>query len=135
MTAAIHETYLENQVLSSSPLELVGLMLGAASRNISRGAAALQRHDAVGHAVAIGKASKIICELSLALDHEKGKGVSQNLWRLYDYLMAIFTDNCASKDMEKLQIAANLTAFLADTFLQAGRSMQRGEIGLVDQHL
>lgn len=135
MTASIHETYLENQILSSAPLELIGLMLGTASRNISKGAAALQSQDAIGHALAIGKASRIICELSLALDHENGKGISQNLWRLYDYLLAIFNDNSARKDPEKLEIAANLTAFLGDTFLQACKSMQQGGIGLIDQHI
>lgn len=126
MNPAVHSLYQENQILSATPLELIGLMLGKASRDITKGSEALAGEDAIGHAQAIGKASRIICELRLSLDHENGKEISRNLWRVYDYVSSVLTDPKSCKDQRKLQQAAAMTGSLAETFMQANTSLQTG---------
>lgn len=80
------DAYLESQILSADPLELVKLLYrkaGEATRNaavhLAAGRIAERSHQ-------ICRAHAILSELTVALDHTRGGTLSGNLAGLYDYM-------------------------------------------------
>jgi len=80
------DAYLESQVLTSEPMELVRLLYRAA-RDAARSAGA---HLAAGRIAErsrqISKAHAILSQLSVSLDHARGGALSRSLAELYDYM-------------------------------------------------
>lgn len=78
--------YLESQVLTADPLELVRLLYRAALE-ATRSA---REHLAAGRIAErsrrISKAHAIITQLSVSLDHARGGALSRRLAELYDYM-------------------------------------------------
>jgi len=86
MSVDVRETYLESEVLQADGCRLVGLLYGRALESLTEA----QRHLAGGRieerSRAITRASEILTELALAVDHESGGPMSRNLVEIYDYI-------------------------------------------------
>jgi len=82
----VHDTYLEERVLSADPVELVDLLYQASITAV----ADARRHLAGGRILArarsISKACDILLELTTSLDFERGGEMSVRLARLYGYM-------------------------------------------------
>jgi flagellar protein FliS len=80
------DAYLESQVLTADPMELVRLLYRGA-RDATRSARA---HLAAGRIAErshqVSKAHSILTQLSASLDHLRGGTLSRNLAELYDYM-------------------------------------------------
>jgi len=81
-----HEAYLEGEILQADPVQLVRIMFRIAKESV----AAARRHLKAGaislRAAEISRASSIINELALSLNHEHGADLSRNLVELYSYI-------------------------------------------------
>jgi flagellar protein FliS len=99
MGAHHYQAYLESQVFSASPLQLVHMLyrgaleaVRAARRDLSAGAIASRSQQ-------ITKAWNILAELALSTDRERGGGVARNLVELYTYMQRLLMDaNCRQAD-------------------------------------
>jgi flagellar protein FliS len=65
---------------------------------------------------AISKCSRIIAQLSLSLDHQKGGEISQNLKRLYTYMQRQLSEAHASHKNEKLFEVERLLSTLLEAW-------------------
>jgi flagellar protein FliS len=86
MATTIQDAYLAAEILSADPVKLVIILyraaieaVGAARRNLRAGLIRERSQK-------ISKASAIICELVMSLDHARGGEISRSLARLYDYM-------------------------------------------------
>jgi len=95
MRSNVYRNFLEEEVLSASPVKLVQLLYGSALEAIGAARRYLRQGDIRARSRAITKAMTIITELSLSLDRDAGGSLSKNLAELYGYV-------------EKLLIEANV---------------------------
>jgi flagellar protein FliS len=86
MAHAIHDTYLEAEVLGADPVQLVIILYRAAIRAVG----AARRHLKAGaireRSRQITKACEIVHELMRSLDHHRGGEISHSLAELYAYM-------------------------------------------------
>ena len=112
------EAYLESQVLSADPLELVRLLYRAA-RDATRSASA---HLAAGRIAErshqIVKAHAILSQLSVSLDHTCGGTLSHSLAELYDYLQRRLLEANLRQKAEPLVEVESLLATLLEGWEQ-----------------
>ena len=95
MRSNVYRNFLEEEVLSASPVKLVQLLYGSALEAIGAARRYLRQGDIRARSRAITKAMTIITELSVSLDRDAGGSLSKNLAELYGYV-------------EKLLIEANV---------------------------
>jgi flagellar protein FliS len=86
MSNNAHEAYLESRILSADPVELVKILYQAAIGSVREARRHLENRDIAGRSRAITKAARILTELTVSLDRERGGDVSAGLGRLYDYM-------------------------------------------------
>lgn len=83
------DTYLENQVMTADPMELIRMLYRAAIDS----AREARKHLAAGQiqerSKAINRAVSILGELSGSLDHTIGGDISRNLGDLYAYMIQL----------------------------------------------
>ena len=110
----VFDSYQEAEVLSASPLELVRLLYRGAIEAIAKARQCLAAGDIAGRSQAITKALRIVAELTLSLDHQKGAELSRTLVELYDYVQRLLIDaNCRQVDSplaEAQELMATLQA-------------------------
>src|SRR5688500_16237702 len=80
------DAYLETEVLSASPIQLVEILYRAAIESIGKAIAAIEERDIAERARQISRAQGIVSELATSLDHSSGARLSQDLVELYDYM-------------------------------------------------
>src|ERR1039458_4748220 len=80
------DAYLESQVLTADPLELVRLLYRAAGDATRRAHAHLSAGRIAERSRQISKAHAILTQLSVSLDHARGGALSRSLAELYDYM-------------------------------------------------
>jgi flagellar secretion chaperone FliS len=78
--------YVQTQVRSSSPLELVVMLYDGALRAAAAACDALERRDIPARRAALSKAMAIIGELQSTLDMERGGDIAVELDRLYTWM-------------------------------------------------
>jgi len=80
------EAYLESEILSADPIELVQVLYRAALEAVGNARRYLRQGDIASRSKQITRASIILTELTLAVDRKSGKSLSSNLIELYDYM-------------------------------------------------
>jgi flagellar protein FliS len=80
------QQYLQTQVRSSSPLELVVLLYDGALRSSAVAIEAMERRDIPTRRNAITRTLAIVSELQSTLDMEKGGQIAEDLDRLYTWI-------------------------------------------------
>ena len=86
MTGTPQDAYLESQILSTDPLDLVRSLYRGAIDAVRRARAHLAGGRIAERSHEICRALAILGELLAALDHEKGGDLSRRLAALYDYM-------------------------------------------------
>ncbi|MCH8274076.1 MAG: flagellar export chaperone FliS [Armatimonadetes bacterium] len=79
--------YRKAAVNTASPLQLVLMLYDAALRNCETGKCAIEEGDLEKQNDHLGKAQRIISELTASLDMEQGGEIAQNLFGLYTYCL------------------------------------------------
>jgi flagellar protein FliS len=78
--------YLESQIQTADPLELVRLLYRAAGDATRSASAHLAAGRIAERSRQISKAFAILTQLAATLDHARGGSLSRNLAELYDYM-------------------------------------------------
>ena len=65
------------------------------------------------------KAQRIVTELRVTLDHERGGDIARNLDALYEFCLRTLVDANLAKDSTKLTPASDVLRSLRDTWAQA----------------
>ncbi len=112
------DAYLESQVLTADPLELVRLLYRAAA-DATRDA---RLHLAAGRILErshqVSKVHAILTQLSVTLDHERGGTLSRNLAHLYDYMQRRLLEANQQQKAEPLVEVEGLLATLLEGWEQ-----------------
>jgi flagellar protein FliS len=88
MSPTTHGLYLESEVLSANPLQLIILLYRAAIESIAAARRHLRSGEIWERSRRINKALEVIGELAQSLDHGAGREISRNLAGLYTYMQA-----------------------------------------------
>jgi len=112
--------YLESDVLSADPIGLVRILYEHAILTVQNARQHLAAGEIAGRSKAISKAMAIVSELDASLDHRSGGSLSQELARLYEYLLVRLTAaNLEQKD-EPLAEVESILRTLADAWNAIG---------------
>ena len=113
-----YQTYLENEVLSASPLRLVQMLYAAALDSVSSARRSVRAGDIRARSRAITKAMRIVTELSRCLNREAGGDMSQNLARVYGYVLKLLMESNARQTESPLAEAESLLSTLAEAWAE-----------------
>jgi flagellar secretion chaperone FliS len=108
------DAYLESQILTATPLELVSILYRATGDALRQAASHLAAGDISERSREISRAYAILGELSAALDHAQGGTLSRKLAELYDYMQRRLLEANLHQQPEPLQEVQKLLAILAE---------------------
>ena len=123
------DTYLENQVLTADPMELVRMLYQAAIDSVRDARRHLAAGDIMARSNSISRAQAIVAELNASLDHKAAGEISRNLAALYNYIrQRLMEANFQQKDAP-LADAEGLLATLSDAWKQAAMKTESAAVG------
>ena len=110
--------YLQTQIRSSSPLELVVMLYDGALRESTAASDAMVRRDIPARRAALSKALAIIAELQNTLDMKNGGAVAAELDRLYDWMTSALVQAAVRQDPAPIQDVRRVLETLRDGWQQ-----------------
>ena len=130
LTATAYDNYLESEILSADPVELVALLYRACLESLGAARRCLYDGDIPGRVRSITKASAILAELTCSLDRENGGEIAENLAELYDYLQRLILDANFKQLDTPLAEAEELLTTLYEGWAACGREIaqENGEV-------
>lgn len=96
------DQYLENAVLSASPVKIVAMLYEGAIRFCNRAKAALATGNTAETGRLLSKAHDILTELSAVLDSERGGSMAKDLARIYDFALWRLSEARIKRDATKI---------------------------------
>lgn len=115
--------YLEQQILSSSPLELVALYYQFSIDAVREAREELVKKDIRARVRAIARAQALIVELHRALNVEAGDGkLAKELSRLYHYAMRRLLEASQKEDDAPLNEVLGLLSTLGEAWDETARA-------------
>lgn len=111
--------YLENEILQVDGWRLVELIYRAAIDAIGKAREHLRAGAIQARSRQITRASELVSELALSLDHEAGGGLSRNLAELYDYIQRLLQEANFRQIEPPLVEAQELLRTLLEAWQQA----------------
>jgi flagellar protein FliS len=84
--------YLKNEILETDGWRLVELVYQAAIEAIGKARQHLREGAIQARSRQITRASELVAELALSLDHNAGGSLSRNLAELYDYIQRLLQE-------------------------------------------
>jgi len=118
MRTSGYQTYLENEILSASPIELVQILYTAALDSIGSARRCVRAGDIRARSRAITKGMRIVTELSRSLNREAGGELSRNLANVYGYVLRLLIEGNAKQIEKPLAEAEQLLSTLADAWIR-----------------
>jgi flagellar protein FliS len=120
MWQTAQDTYLEDKILSASPIGLVRLLYQGAMNAVREARRQLEAGRIRERAQAISNACDILAELTLSLDHSRGGELSRRLAAIYDYMLRRLTEANLKQTPGPLDEVFGLLATLADAWNRLG---------------
>ncbi len=122
--AKANDEYLLQRINSSSPEQMCALLLEGAQRFVGQAVMAMGRRDISGRARSINRASAIVEELMVRLNHEEGGPVVDNLVRIYEWWTHEMFEGSKGTDPTRLNRIAQQMGELKETWekLHASRA-------------
>ncbi len=124
----MYREYLDSEVLSADPIKLVQLLYRGALDAISGARRALASKDIATRSRLITKASAILNELALSLDHSTQPELCRNLVELYDYMLRRLIDSNTQQVEAPLVEVEGLLRELLAAWQQGGQKEQEAEV-------
>ena len=115
----IADAYLESEVYSASPEELVTVMYDAAIQAIGRARRHLRSGDVEARCREITRAHSILTELALSLNHSAAPKLARDFAELYDYIQRRLIEGNTTQDDRPLAEASRLLSTLLEGWMQA----------------
>jgi len=112
------QSYLQTQVQSADPMQLVVLLYDGALKQAAIARDALVRKDIPARRVAMGKALAIVGELQTTLDLERGGKIAADLDGLYSYVTSLLLDAVVKQDAQPVAEAMGILTTLRDAWQQ-----------------
>ncbi len=124
--------YRNNQILTSSPEQILLLLYDGAIRFCRQAIAACEAGNGEEKQGRIGKTSAIIDTFSESLNHDIGGEIAIDLERLYDFMLRQLNDARREDSCDKLKVVENLLIDLRATWGEAVE-INKKEQGVVEQ--
>jgi flagellar protein FliS len=118
-----YQAYEEGSVSSQNPLRLVVALYEGALEATRHAARCLESGDILGRSKAVNKALRILTELLVSLDHEKGGEISLALKRLYGYMQTRLLEAHARQSEAPLHEIEKLLTTLVEGWRAASDSL------------
>lgn len=134
MLSNAYDAYLENKILSASPVELIRILYQGALSSIRDAKGYLAEGDIAKRSRAISKATAILTELSCSLNHEAAADLGARLASLYDYMQRRLLEANFEQSEAPLNEVLALLATLAESWEEIdmkNRSETAGAAALV----
>ncbi len=119
MTPSAYDRYLEAEILSAEPVKLVGILYRAAIEAVAGARRHLLARDIQQRSRSITRASEILNQLMLSLDHSAGGELSRNLVELYAYMQTRLIDANTNQTDPPLAEVERLLGTLAEAWRTA----------------
>ncbi len=119
MVNAYSNNYLENQINSATPEQLLIMLYDGAIRFTNQAVQAINDNNIEGRNYYINKACAIISELNATLDHDIGGKIASDLNLLYDYLLRELHKANSSNNADKLSPVLRILSDLRETWQKA----------------
>ena len=123
------QQYLQTEVRSRTPLELVVMLYDGALRAVAAAADAAARRDIRTRRDNVSKALGILAELQSSLDREKGGKVAEELDDLYGWMTSRLVDATVKQEVKPLNEVMRVLQILRDGWQQvAGAPAPAGSV-------
>lgn len=109
-----YQTYVEEEILTADPVQLIQLLYRGALDSITSARRYLKLGDIRARSRAISKAMTIVTELSLSLNHTAGGDLSPKLAELYAYTQTLLIQANVNQSDPPLAEAERLLSTLLD---------------------
>ncbi|NNF27600.1 MAG: flagellar export chaperone FliS [Gemmatimonadetes bacterium] len=119
--------YLETQVVSSSPEQLIPLLYQHLLVNLKKADEQIRANDIEGKAESLQKASAIVFELLSSLDMEKGGEIAARLASLYSYFTRRISEVGRTLDVTIIQELVELVGSLHESWLEVASRQEEGQ--------
>jgi flagellar protein FliS len=129
MYQSMYEDYLDSEVLTAGPIKLVQLLYRGALDAITGAREALAAGDIPTRSRLITKASDILNELALSLNHSVQPELCRNLVELYDYMLRRLIEANTKQIEGPLIEVARLLEDVLSAWQQVGETEQT-EVGI-----
>lgn len=116
------QAYIQTQIQSRSPLELVVMLYDGGLRFLQQTIDAMQRGDLVAKRDSLSRAMAIVAELHGMLDLEQGGEVAASLDSLYTYMMERLTTANQKRDPAPVAEVMRLMTGLRDAWSQVAQA-------------
>lgn len=116
--AKVAKQYREKELMSSSPEKIVLKLYDAAIGFIISAITNIKKNDISKKAKLLAKAVDIIVYLRSCLDLEKGEIISENLNRLYEYILVELAEGNMKNDAIKIEKTAELLSTIRDGWVE-----------------
>ncbi len=115
-------SYLQAEVQTRTPLELVVMLYDGALRFTAQARAAIERRDIRARREAIARTLAIVSELQSTLDMEQGGDISKSLDSLYVYISGRLIEAASKQNVQPLDEAAKVLTTLRDAWAEIARA-------------
>jgi flagellar secretion chaperone FliS len=112
------QQYLQTQVRSSTPLELVVMLYDGALRATATASDAMANRDIPTRRASLSRAMAIISELQSTLDMDRGGTISSELDRLYSWMSSQLVDATVRQDPGPIHEVRRTLEILQDGWRQ-----------------
>jgi flagellar secretion chaperone FliS len=112
------QQYLQTQVRSRTPLELVVMLYDGALRAVTTAAEAAATRDIRTRRDNVSKALGILAELQSTLDREKGGKIAEELDELYGWMTSRLVDATVKQEVKPLNEVKKVLQILHDSWQQ-----------------
>jgi flagellar protein FliS len=112
------QQYLQTQVRSRTPLELVVMLYDGALRAVATAAEAQAKRDIRTRRDNVSKALGILAELQSSLDREQGGKIAEELDELYAWMTSRLVDATVKQDVKPLNEVKRVLQILLDAWQQ-----------------
>ncbi len=120
-------TYVENDVLHQTGIELVCVLYSEALTRVSRAIDSFEPGSEIDRAAAIGGAMAVVVELQGSLNLEAGEEIAKDLARLYDYVQDRLINGHANQDPALLQEAHSVLETLFEGWQDCRTALHQTE--------
>jgi flagellar secretion chaperone FliS len=125
-----YSQYQQNQIISSSPEQILLMLYDGAIRFTRQAAFGLEEENYTVFHHGLKKSMAIITEFSNSLDHAIGGEIAENLDALYSFMIRELTLANLHKNLDKLKVVENLLVDLRATWAEAIETNHREQMPL-----
>jgi flagellar protein FliS len=112
------QAYIQTQVNSRSPLELVVMLYEGLGRFVGEARGAVERGDIAGKRAAVSRALAILSELQSTLNMTEGGELAASLDGLYTYMNGRLLDGSMKNDVAAFDETVKLAGTLRDAWAE-----------------